>query len=70
MSTKIEQEFADALAAINAEETDKVNQKLTAEHKALGQIAAVVRKNFYSDSGKKTNVRQQIEEIVEGLELK
>jgi len=70
MSSKIEQEFADALAAINAEEADKADQELTPEHKALGQIAAVVRKNFYSDSGRKANVRQQIEEIVDGLDLK
>lgn len=70
MSSKIEQEFADALAAISAEEADRASQELTPEHKALGQIAAVVRKNFYSESGKKSNVRQQIEEIVEGLDLK
>ena len=70
MSSKIDQEFADALAAINSEEADKANRELTPEHKALGQIAAVVRKNFYSDSRKKNNVRQQIEEIVDQLDLK
>lgn len=70
MSKNLEQEFADALASVSAEEAQKVSLEMTAEHKALGKIAAIVRKNFYTDSSRKSNVRQQIEEIVEGLEIK
>ena len=70
MSKNIEEEFANALAAANKEADGKDSDILASpEHIALGKIASVIRKNFYSESNRKSNVRGQIEAIVEDMKL-
>lgn len=61
----LEAEFAAAAEAAALESNERVESEMTPELEALGEIVALVRRDFFS--ARKSNIKQRIDDIVTDL---